>query len=98
MKVEQMETYVEKINRFVVEYHEDLPAQHKAEMRLNGINPDEHWVLKWSFENEENAIEQMKEDEEWYATFCLKNGYPIRKEFRVRDLGETQYIKRSAWL
>jgi hypothetical protein len=93
-----METYVEKINRYVVEYQEDFSDQHKAEMRINGIDPDEHWTLKWSFEKEENAIEQMQEEKEWYANFCEKHGYSIRKQFRVRDLGETKYIKRSAWL
>lgn len=88
-------TYVEKVNRYVVEYLEDLPAQHKAEMRLNGIDPDNYWVLTWSFETEEAAIEQCKADEEWYTNFCLERGYLIRKEFRVRDLGAPVEIKRT---
>jgi len=93
-----METYVEKINRYVVEYHEELPAEHKAEMRLNGIDPDEYWSLKWSFENEEDAIEQKETDEQWYKNFCEEHGYTMRKTFRVRDLGETKYIERSAFI
>ena len=90
-----METYVEKINRFVVEYHEELPDEYKAQMRLNGIDPDQHWNLKWSFENEENAIEQKDKDQQWYLDFCADNGYDPKKTYRVRDLGETKYVERS---
>ena len=90
-----MGTHIEHINRYVVEYLEDWPADHRAEMILNGIDPDNNWQLKWSFEQEENAIEQCKADEEWYVNFCLKNGYLIRKEFRVRDLGAPIEIERS---
>ena len=89
------EFYIEQVNRFVVEYHEDLPREHKAQMRLNGIDPDNHWQLKWSFETEEAAIEQCKKDEEWLTSFCLEHGYLNRKEFRVRDLGAPMEIKRS---
>lgn len=88
-------TYKEKVNRFVVEYHEELPAKHKAEMRLNGIDPDERWCLMWSFEKEEGAIRQKEADEAWYSEFCQKHGYRPFKTFRVRDLGETMYIQRS---
>lgn len=89
------EFYIERVNRFVVEYLEDLPAEHKAQMRLNGIDPDNHWQLKWSFEEEADAVAQMKKDEEWYTNFCLERGYLIRKEFRVRDLGAPIEIKRT---
>lgn len=90
-----METYVEKINRFVVEYHEELPDEHKAQMRLNGIDPNTRWNLKWSFENEENAIEQKETEQEWYANFCKENGFKPQKIYRVRDLGETKYVERT---
>lgn len=93
-----METYVEKINRYVVEYHEELPEEHKAEYRLNGIDPDDNWSLKWSFECEKDAIAQKETDQEWYDKFCEENGYTKRKTYRVRDLGETKYIERSAFL
>ncbi len=92
---DETETYVEIINRFVVEYHEDLPTEHKAQMRLNGIDPDNHWNLTWSFEKEEDAIAQKEADENWYTDFCMKNGYLIRKEFRVRDLGAPVEVKRT---
>lgn len=89
-----METYIERINRYVVEYLEDLPADHRAALMINGIDPDNNWLLKWSFEREEDAIEQCKADEDWYVNFCLKNGYLIRKEFRVRDLGSPIEVER----
>jgi len=90
-----METYQEKINRYVVEYHEELPDEHKAQMRLNGIDPDQRWNLKWSFENEENAIEQKESEQQWYDNFCDENGYTPNKTYRVRDLGEAQYVERT---
>lgn len=89
------ETYIERINQFVVEYLEDLPAEHKAQMRLNGIDPDNNWQLKWSFTSEEAAIDQCRNDEQWYANFCNEHGYSIRKKFRVRDLGAPVEIVRS---
>lgn len=89
------QTYVEYVNRYVVEYLEDLPAEHKAQMRLYGMDPDNNWQLKWSFENKEAAENQCKKDEDWYSNFCNENGYTIRKKFRVRDLGAPLEIVRS---
>jgi hypothetical protein len=89
------DTYIERINQFVVEYLEDFPAEHKAEMRLNGIDPDNYWQLKWSFTTEEAANEQCRHEVEWYANFCAERGYAIRKQFRVRDLGAPVEIERS---
>lgn len=89
------ETYIERINQFVVEYLEDLPAEHKAQMRLNGIDPDNYWQLKWSFVREEDAIDQMNKDRAWYENFCTERGYSIRKQFRVRDLGAPVETVRS---
>lgn len=92
-----MENYIEKINRFVVEYHEELPEEHKAQMRLNGINPDDYWNLEWSFETEDAAIKQKESNEIQYVKFCGDYGYKPQKTYRVRDLGETKYIERSVW-
>jgi len=92
---DETETYIETINRFVVEYKEDLPAEHKAQMRINGIDPDNYWQLMWSFETQEAADEQCNHEVEWYTNFCNKNGYAIRKEYRVRDLGAPVEIKRN---
>lgn len=89
------ETYTETVYRFVVEYLEDLPPEHRAQMRLYGIDPDDNWQLKWSFHEEADAVKQMEKDTEWLETFCKENGYKVTKKYRVRDLGATQYIERS---
>lgn len=89
------ETYIERINQFVVECLEDLPAEHKAQMRLNGNDPDNNWQLSWSFEREEDAIKQKDKDENWYVNFCFEKGYPIRKQWRIRDLGAPVEIVRK---
>lgn len=90
-----METYIERVNRFVVEYHEFLPSSHQAQMRINGIDPDNYWQLKWSFETEQAAIDQCEEDSRWYAKFCSDNGFQNVKRYRVRDLGAAIEIERS---
>jgi len=89
------ETYTETVYRFVVEYHEELPESHKAEYRINGINPDDLWSLQWSFMELEDAQKQADKEILRHATFCVENGYNVRKTWRVRDLGATQYIQRS---
>lgn len=89
------ETYTETVYRFIVEYHEELPAEHQAQMRLNGIDPDNYWNLKWSFQEEKDAQNQLEKEIEQYAEICAKFGFDGKKTFRVRDLGETQYITRS---
>jgi len=93
-----MLTYTETVLRFVVEYHEDLPAQHKAEMRINGMDPDNHWNLQWSFETRDRAEDQARAEEEQHIEFCRSYGYTPRKKWRVRDLGQSIKIERSAFL
>lgn len=90
-----MTQYVEKINRYVVEYHEELPAAHKAQMRLNGLDPDNYWNLTWSFTTMDRAIEQCNEDAAWYREFCEKHGYEMKKMYRVRDLGAPVEVVRT---
>lgn len=87
--------YIETINRFVVEYHEELPDAHKAQMRLNGVDPDNRWDLKWSFTTLEAAEEQLAADRNWYAGFCEKHDYQPTKTFRVRDLGAPVEVNRQ---
>lgn len=89
------ETYVERVNRFVVEYHEELPAEHKAQMRIYGIDPDDHWQLKWSFEEQASAAKQYEKEIARYNNFCQSHGYTPTKKFRVRDLGAPVEITRS---
>lgn len=80
-----METYIEHINQFVVERLEDYSKQARAELRLNGIDPDENWLLTWSYETSEAAEERKK----WY----LDNNFS--GTFRVRDLGAPMEIVRN---
>lgn len=90
-----MEYYIETVNRFVVEYLEQYPAQHRAEMRLNGMDPDDYWQLKWSFETAEGAERQLSKEITQYAEFCNEYCYEPTTQFRVRDMGAPVEIKRS---
>jgi len=81
-----MQTYTEKVLRFVVERHEELPESHKAEYRLRGIDPDQLWSLIFSFDVKQDAERCCAEQQERAPKFWT---------YRVRDLGETQYIERS---
>jgi len=83
-----MTTYTETVYRYVIERHEELPDRHKAEYRLNGIDPDNLWSLIWSFKDEDDAKAQLAQDNE---------RAPKHWTYRMRDLGETQYIERQAW-
>lgn len=51
-------------NRFCVIQHRELPSEHKAEYRINGIDPDTLWSMVWSFDDEETAIEKAEEEME----------------------------------
>lgn len=86
-----MDTCREPIGRFVVEYNERLPERHQAELRARGIDPDDNWLLLWSFEDEEDAHRCMEEEQ------YVISGY-IRT-YRVRDRGEDapRYIERPVW-
>jgi len=90
------EFYVERIEQFVVEYLEDLPPEHKAEYRLNGIDPDTNWKLEWSYTCEQDANDRCKANTEWLETFASKHGYKVSKIYRVRDQGGPREITRHA--
>jgi len=85
-----METYTEKVNRYVIERHQELPEDAKAVYRIEGINPDEIWSLIWSFETKEAAEEMLAEEQARAAKYKTIT-------YRMRDLGQTQYIERSVW-
>lgn len=88
------ETYIERINQFVVEYLEDLPAQHKAEMRLNGMDPNNNWQLKWSFETYDAAVNQCRQDRANHKKICEQFNCDVTTMFRIRDLGAPMEIVR----
>ena len=82
------ETYKERINRWRIMRHEDLPEGHKQAYRAEGINPDDLWSLIWSFETEESATKmlgQLNADKAKWQTYKLVDG------------GKTEEIERSIW-
>lgn len=83
-----MTTYKEKINRWRIIRHDELPEAHKAEYRLNGLDPDDTWSLIWSFSTEEAAVQCLAEENERKASW---------QTFRLVDGGEAIEVERTAW-
>jgi len=92
-----MDTYKERVERFVVEYHELMYDRRKAEHRLRGIDPDAMWMLMWSFDTISAAEDRARSEEELHAGFCRAHGCKAWKRFRVRDLGLAIEVERPAW-
>jgi hypothetical protein len=85
-------TYKETIYRYRVMKHEELPAEHKASYRLNGIDPDTLWSLVWSFETEEDAAKMLAEEIETYR----EHGWN-HVTWKMVDAGQTEVVERQAW-
>jgi len=81
-------TYLETVLRFRIFRHDDLPEAHKAEMRAEGINPDEVWSLSSSFENEADARAALEQDR--------KHGFRW-STYKLVDAGEATTIERPLW-
>jgi hypothetical protein len=81
-------TYQEKINRYRIIRHDELPEAHKAEYRLNGIDPDNNWSLIWSFETLEAAEKQLVDCNEHKASF---------QTYKLVDAGVAEVVERQAW-
>lgn len=79
------ETYLEKVNRWRILRHEDLPAAHKAAYRLEGINPDDVWKLVWSFEDEAAARDMLAQ---------LNEEKPRFYTYRLVDAGKSEIVER----
>jgi hypothetical protein len=83
------ESYKERVGRYRVMRHDELPEEHKAAYRAEGINPDDLWSLVWSFDDEAAAIKCLADEE----------SYPRKySSWKVVDGGEAVEIERSAWL
>jgi len=82
------ETYQERVGRFRILRHDELPDRHKAEMRLNGIDPDDCWSLIWSFDEQENADRQLAD--------CIARAASW-ETYKLVDAGEATTITRTAW-
>jgi hypothetical protein len=83
-----METYNETILRYRIVRHEELPPEHKASYRLNGIDPDTLWSLVWSFETLEDAEKQLVDCNEHAASW---------QTYKIVDGGAAEVVERSAW-
>jgi len=83
-----METYQEKVNRWRIIRHDELPEAHKAEYRLAGIDPDDNWSLIWSFETEEAALKCLAAEQATAAKW---------QTYRLVDGGKAEFIERSMW-
>lgn len=82
------QTYKERVNRWRILRHEELPEAHKAAYRLEGINPDDLWSLIWSFETEEAAVEMLAELTGRKSKFWT---------YKLVDGGKAEEIERSIW-
>lgn len=81
-------TYKERVGRFRILRHEELPERHKAEYRLNGIDPDDCWSLIWSFDEEASAQEQLVDCNEHKGKF---------ETYKLVDNGAPSVIERHIW-
>lgn len=82
------QTYKERVNRWRILRHEELPEAHKAEYRLSGIDPDDIWSLIWSFEDEEPAKKQL--------AACIADARSYQT-YKLVDGGAATEIERSIW-
>jgi len=81
-------TYQERVGRYRIIRHDELPESHKAEYRLKGIDPDDNWQLIWSFSDlaaAENCLNDCKEDA------------PVWSTYKLVDAGKEEFITRQAW-
>jgi hypothetical protein len=81
-----MQTYQERVYRYQILRHEDLPEAHKQAYRDRGIDPDDNWTLIWSFETYEAAhkcLLNCRLDAAWFQTY------------KIVDNGEASFIERG---
>lgn len=83
-----METYQERVGRYRIMRHEELPDRHKAEYRIRGIDPDDLWSLIWSFDDLKSAEEELERANAHKPDFYT---------YKLVDGGQTEYIERSTW-
>ena len=82
------ETYTETVGRFRVVKHDDLPEGHKAAMRAEGIDPDNHWTLFFSSSSEETARQVCEQENERAPSWAT---------YKVVDHGKAVQIERLIW-
>jgi len=82
------EKYQEYVGRYRILRHEELPPEHKASYRINGIDPDTVRNLIWSFDDKEAAGKQLAQ--------CVSTALSYQTYFFV-DAGQSEYIEQTAW-
>jgi hypothetical protein len=83
-----MTTYTETVLRYQIQRHDELPEEHKAALRERGIDPDERWLLIYSFDKLEDAEIALTAEREDACSW---------ETFRLVDAGEAQQIERFSW-
>jgi hypothetical protein len=81
-------THKERVARYRLVRHRELPPEHKAEYLRDGINPDDMWSLVWSFTTLEAAEKQLavEESEKWPT-----------ETWKIIDNGTESVIERPIW-
>lgn len=83
-----MNTYQERVGRYRILKHEDMPEAHKAEYRINGIDPDTLWTLVWSFDDLIAANDCLKDEQGYAASW---------QTYKLVDGGHPTTIERTTW-
>lgn len=81
-------TYQERIERYRIFRHDEMPEEHKQAMREAGIDPDNHWSLIWSFRSLEAAEHTLKLERERAASW---------QTYKIVDAGKAEVINRPIW-
>ena len=83
-----MSTYQEPVYRYRIMRHDDLPEEHKAAYRAEGINPDEIWRLIYSTGDLEAAEETLRIETERAADW---------ETWKLVDAGTDETIERPVY-
>lgn len=83
-----MTTYSERVNRFLILRHEELPEAHQAAYRAAGIDPKDNWSLIWSFSTRVDAEDCLRDAKAEAASWMTH---------KMVDNGEATTIERVVW-
>jgi hypothetical protein len=81
-------TYTETIERFHIVKHDEMPEEHKAAMRAEGIDPDNFWTIAASAPTLAVAESTL--------AFCKASGFRW-STYKIVDHGEAKQIERPIW-
>lgn len=81
-------TYKERVLRYRIMRHDELPEAHKAAYRERGIDPDDNWSLIWSFGNKADAEARLAHEQADAARW---------ETWKLVDAGKETVIERVMW-